>query len=533
MRKANNGTRALLLLMTIVPAVHSSSAVGSYRIGEYRHQEIKPFQSLPQGGTLNLTFRSKIDGSVQPLLVRVPKGYTPEKSWPLLVTLHGFGDGPILTPEIETMVQIGPYGRGSVWYEGIGERDVFECIEIAEKLFSIDSDRVYLCGFSMGGTGTFNLGFKHPDVWAACVPVCGRCDSLDLVSSARHVPFWINTGNRDIVIPPKYSRAAYDKAMQLGFSQWKYTEHKTMGHDFSINWKEVEEWLLTKKRTTNPTGISFRTKDIRFNRAYWLEITEIEWYGKIARIDADIEGQNIYVKSENVSNYTLKLNDALINTAQQVQIIENDVMILDGFLGGDGCFVKASGNNHVVSKRPGLSGPLWDIYSSFCLLVYGTNSKDKSLIKVSRKCAESFSNPVWMSRMNFKIVPDKDVSNKDVTENNVVLFGNPETNEVLARMLDKLPIQANANNVSARNVKYSGDNVGFVLIYPNPLNQEKYIAVFSGNTANAINCFDKIWPRFTSVPKDVDFGIFEITSGEDSVKWHLKGIFGTNWDWQR
>lgn len=532
MQKANTVTRALLFLMTIVMAAHASSAVGSYRIGEDGHHEIKPFKSLPHGGTLNMTFRSKIDGSIQPLLVRVPKNYTPAKSWPLLVTLHGFGDGPILAPGIEKIVQIGPYGRGSVWFEGIGERDVFECIEIAKRLFSIDSDRVYLCGFSMGGTATFNLGFKHPEVWAACVPVCGRCDSLDLVSNGRHLPFWVNTGGRDIMIPPKHSKAAYDKARRLGFSQWKYMEHKTMGHDFSINWKEVEEWLLTKKRTTNLKRISFRTKDIRFNCAYWLEITEIERYGKIAQMDVDIEGQNLSVKSENVSNYTLKLNDALINTAQRVKIIENDVLIHDDFLDGDGCFVKASENNHVVSKRPGLSGPLWDIYSDLCLLVYGTNSKDKSLVRASRRCAESFSSPTWMSKVKFKMVPDKEVSKKDIAENNVVLFGNPETNEVMAGMLDTLPIKVNGSDMLVRDTKCSGDNVGFVLIYPNPMNRAKYVAIFSGFTADTINCFDRIWPRFKSVPKDVDFGVFEIHPGEDSVRWRLKGIFGTDWNWQ-
>lgn len=533
MRKINNNISVLFLLIVIVTFAHCSLAVNPYKNNEGRHPDIKPIQNFPNGGTLNLTFKSKIDGSIQPLLVKIPKGYTPEKSWPLLVTLHGLGDGPILAPGMETMVQIGPYGRGSVWYSGIGERDVFECIEMAKKLFSIDEDRLYLCGFSMGGMGTFDLGFKYPDVWAACVPVCGRCISLDLVENARYLPFWINTGNKDIMIPPKYSKAAYDRAKQLGFSEWKYTEYENMGHDFSINWKEVEEWLLTKKRTTNPKRVSFHTKDIRFNSAYWLEITKINRYGKVARMDAEIDGQKIDIKTENVSNYILRLNDTLINAAQRVQIIENDVKIFDSFLDKDGCFVKTNRNKDAIFKRPGLSGPLWDIYSSFCLLVYGTKSKDKSLIKASRKCAESFSNPAWMSRVNFKIVPDKDVSNKDVTGNNVVLFGNPEMNEVMARMSDKLPIQANANSVSARNMKYSGDNVGFVLIYPNPLNQDKYIAIFSGNTANAINCFDKIWPRFTSVPKDIDFGVFEVNSREGSVTWHLKGIFGTNWDWQR
>jgi len=532
MQKINNNTSVLFLLMVIVTFVHSSLAVDPYKNNEGRHPDIKPIQNFPNGGTLNLTFKSKIDGSIQPLLVKIPKGYTPEKPWPLLVTLHGLGDGPILAPGVEAMVQIGPYGRGSVWYTGIGERDVFECIEMAKKLFSIDEDRLYLCGFSMGGMGTFDLGFRHPDVWAACVPVCGRCNSLDFVENARYLPFWVNTGSKDIVIPPKYSKAAYDRARQLGFSEWKYTEYENMGHGFSINWKGIEEWLLTKKRTVNPKRVSFHTKDIRYNHAYWLEVTEIKRYGKVARMNTEIDVQKINIKTENVSNYTLRLNENLINVTQRIQILENDIKIFDGFLKKDGCFVKTNKNKNVIFKRPGLSGPLWDIYSSFCLLVYGTNSKDKSLIKASKKCAESFSNPAWMSKVNYKIVPDKEVTEEDVAENNLVLFGNQETNRLLARMLNKLPIRMDGNSVLVRNIKYSGNNVGFVLIYPNPLNQEKYVAVFSGNTATAIDCFDKIWPQFISVPKDVDFGVFKLDSSKDSVSWCLKGIFGTNWDLQ-
>ncbi len=78
------------------------------------------------------------------------------------------------------MLQIGPYGRGDQWYTGIGEKDVFECLEMAKKVFSVDEDRISLCGFSMGGVGTFKLGLRYPDIWAACVPVCGRCDELPL-----------------------------------------------------------------------------------------------------------------------------------------------------------------------------------------------------------------------------------------------------------------------------------------------------------------------------------------------------------------
>jgi hypothetical protein len=259
----NKGYIGILFISTIVAGfVDYADAFGTVANNDTNQSIIRRITDLPKGGTLNLTFKSRIDGSIQPLLIKVPKNYTPEKSWPLLVTLHGLGDGPILATEVESIVQIGPYGRGSVWYSGIGEQDVFECIEIARKIFPIDADRIYLCGFSMGGFGVFDLGLRHPDFWAACVPVCGRCQNMELIENGRNLPFWVNTGKLDMVLPPKDSKEAYDRARQLGFAEWRYTEYEDMGHGFSINWQEVENWLLTKKKDANPKRILYCTKKL-------------------------------------------------------------------------------------------------------------------------------------------------------------------------------------------------------------------------------------------------------------------------------
>ena len=305
-----------------------------------KQTKVEHIPSFPKGKALHLTFKSNIDGSFQPMLVKTPVDYTPDKTWPLLVALHGLGSGPILAPDIESMIQIGPFGRGDSWYEGIGEQDVLESIEHAKRLFKIDPDRIYLCGFSMGAVGTFRLGFRYPDMWAACAPVCGRFENLDFVENARHLPFWIHSGANDEVIEPEYSGKIYEKAQQLGFSEWKYTKHKGMGHSFRIDWPVVEKWLLTKKSKTNPKQVSFCTKDIKANRAYWAEIKEIEKSGKPAKIQVAIEGQHIKVITSNVHNYTLNLNNILIDCKEKVQIIENGICVFDDVLDESGRFEK-------------------------------------------------------------------------------------------------------------------------------------------------------------------------------------------------
>lgn len=297
---------------------------------------IQQIDALADAKLFNLTFKSKIDNTFQPMLVKIPEGYKRTESWPLLVVLHGLGDGPIIVPSINSMVQIGPFGRGDMWYQDIGEQDVFECIELAKKIFNIDSDRIYLSGFSMGGAGTFKLGLKHPDTWAACVPVCGRMNNLDMVSNGSNLPFWINTGSEDMVVPAKYSQRAYETAIELGFKHWKYTEYEQMGHSFWIDWRRIEKWLLTKKRNNSPSTVSF-TSD-KPDRAYWAQINKKNKYPEQARIDVEINSQTINIKISKVTEYTLYLNDAPVNLSCELTIIENNKQIFQGHLSCDGTF---------------------------------------------------------------------------------------------------------------------------------------------------------------------------------------------------
>jgi predicted esterase len=488
------------------------------------------FQKWPGDCVIGVSFRSRIDNSIQPLLVKIPKGYTPQKQWPLLVTLHGLGDGPILAKEIESMVQIGPYGRGSVWYSGIGEKDIFESIEAAKKMFNIDKERIYLCGFSMGAVGTFDLGLKHPDKWTACVPICGRCSDLRLILNGLHLPFWIHTGALDDILLPSYSRKAYDIAQKSDLKEWKLTEHKNMGHSFAINFKSVEQWLLTKRKTINPKRIQYCTEVP--NRAYWLEVSEISRFGQIARIEAVIERQTISIKSENTANYKLHLNKNLIDLSKPICIFENEEDIFNGFLNSDGLFEKETIKEDAIIKKQGFTGPLWDVYSTSSVLVYGSKSDKKSLIEAAKHCAHNFTNPAWLEHVSFEIIPDIAVTNQHISNYNLVLFGNTETNTILHEIADKLPIELKDECIWVNGREFTGEDIGFVLICPNPLNAHKYVAVFAGVSEKAIDCFGKIWPCFDSVPKEIDYGVFEIKRNVHDVKWLVRGVFGSNWDFQ-
>ena len=63
--------------------------------------------------------------------------------------------------------------------------------------------------------------------------------------------------------------------------------------------------------------------------------------------------------------------------------------IFDGIVPPMAALLKLSATLTVFLKRPGLTGPLWDIYSGPCVLVYGTNTSDKEITAAARHCAQS------------------------------------------------------------------------------------------------------------------------------------------------
>ena len=124
--------------------------------------------------------------------VYVPVDYTPTKIWPLIVSLHGNGrqgsDGMLQTGTDFAIrirenrmpfpaIVVFPQGKkGTRWlYPEMEELVIAEMNrEIAE--FRADTTRIYLQGYSMGGTGSYRIAFRSPGIFAAIVVVAGRVE---------------------------------------------------------------------------------------------------------------------------------------------------------------------------------------------------------------------------------------------------------------------------------------------------------------------------------------------------------------------
>ncbi|MCR9201855.1 MAG: alpha/beta hydrolase-fold protein [Planctomycetaceae bacterium] len=95
--------------------------------------------------------------------------------------------------------------------------------------YPIDPDRVYLTGLSMGGYGSWDLGCRHPELFAAVAPICGGADN-DAVAALKNMPVWVAHGSADRVVPTERSRLAVAALKQAGGNP-VYVELPGVGHN--------------------------------------------------------------------------------------------------------------------------------------------------------------------------------------------------------------------------------------------------------------------------------------------------------------
>ncbi len=123
--------------------------------------------------------------------------------------------------------------------------------ELKNKL-PVDTNRVYITGLSMGGFGTFDLIGRHPNMFAAAVPVCGGGDSSK-VNAIKHIPTWIFHGAEDPGVKPALSLTMVEALMKAG-AHPGYTQYPEVGH---FSWiaaysdPMMMEWLFRQRRDSN------------------------------------------------------------------------------------------------------------------------------------------------------------------------------------------------------------------------------------------------------------------------------------------
>lgn len=193
-------------------------------------------------------------GETIPYALFVPDSYEASRPAPLVVSLHGLGrshdwlmgyHGLLDEAEANGFIVVTPLGyirRG--WYGSrptedeqdsrYSEQDVMEVIALVRDEFSVDPQRIYLWGHSMGGAGTYHIAARNPDLFAGlgvAAPAPRDSDSTDLLERIRHIPIIVLHGDQDATVPVALTRRWVDRMRALGM-QHIYIE--VAGGDHSL-----------------------------------------------------------------------------------------------------------------------------------------------------------------------------------------------------------------------------------------------------------------------------------------------------------
>jgi len=474
----------------------------------------------PRGALTELAYITRNDETVQPFYVHLPESYDPGRPWPLIVFLHGYVpsitmvDPWLLSEEVCDIAEANgcllvlPYARRNTDFQGVGEVDVFRVIEEMQRLFSVDPARIHLSGVSMGGMGTWTIGLRNPGFFASLAPISGQTDMFrwwgwdrermtpfkcflvewdnaeEMAPNARGQRVFLQHGEMDHLIPVNESRAMVALLGSLGLPI-EYYEYAGASH--YIYWEtECYErawgWCRELALERSPREVSFRCFSLNYNRAFWLTIDRLERWGTPANVTARIsdDGAGLSIESDNVAALTIDLDDCPL---QPVRVSVN----------GEECTLQpeAGSLRIVVSpppaaaewpplKRRGLCGPAEDVFSSRFVVVQGTAGDDAQDMTIAAQVGEWAEEWDDFADGEPIVRTDAELTDADIAGANLVLFGTPETNAIVARIADRLPVEIGDHRYEVLGRTCEGDDLGLVLCYPNPLAPDHYVLIYAG-----------------------------------------------------
>lgn len=544
-----------------------------------------------QSGRTLRGHRSLIDQSAQPYGVVVPEGYDGSRPVRLDVVLHGsinstWGSASLRfanwfekygmgwrDPEAD-YIEVYPMGRITNGYRFAGHEDIYESIEAVCRDYNIDRNRILLRGFSMGASGTWHVGLKRPDYFAALGPYMGYVDTryfaegggnarlirmgelpdyqervlptMDAISYAANagsVPVIAAMGGAD---PGIRNHEFMAKVLAKENLQMINLVAPEVGHRVDKTAHRAQVELMAREaahsRSTDPQRVHFVTRSLRYARSHWVELLGLYQHDSRAEIVAEANGPDRVNVSllRNITRFALD-PDQLKGTRPVVSIYGQEVALdrtkldpVHGWvMGRQGSQWQqvaptespASGPGR---KRPGLQGPIDDAFTRSFLCVRGTGKAwHPEVVRHAERKLNQFAyewNRYWAGELPIK--DDRDVTAEDIRTKNLILFGDPGNNSLIAKVMPGLPATWDRQTLSLAGEQYAAAGHVPMLIYPSPLEgaESRYVVLNSGHTFGeaALSAVAYlIYPRL---------GDWSVWSLDDSRPLQA-GHFDEKWQW--
>lgn len=517
-------------------------------------------------------YRSKLDGSVQPYGLVVPEtvtratGETPTMVWLLgrgekrteLAFLAEREAGPSQLVPKNTLILV-PYGRFCNATKFAGETDVFEALAAVRAQYRVDANRIAVAGFSMGGGSAWHLAAHHPGLWAVASPGAGfaetpiftkasapgkeqrpaweqrlwrQYEATGIARNLFNLPTLAYTGELD---GQKEASDLMEKAMAAeGLKLERFIGPQT-AHKYHPETKETLtkglEAALAKGREAQPREIRFSTYTLRYPESAWVRIEGMGEHWERADLRVQLGEKNtLTVETKNVTAFSLR------QANPSAVIIDGQRLTTFFARGGQHYFARKDGAwrstapDTTVRKRPGLTGPVDDAFVEPFVFVRPTGKPLSPELGTWVESELTAARTLWRDvfRGDAPIKSDRELSDADIADRNLILWGDPSSNALLAKLAAQLPIEWSASGLTVRGKTYPVAQHAPILVFPNPLNPKRYIVINSGITFRA----DGYGNNALQTPKLPDWSVVDLRTPA-GPRWPGKivdaGFFDEQW----
>jgi hypothetical protein len=276
--------------------------------------------------------------------------------------------------------------------------------------------------------------------------------------------------------------------------------------------------------------LRFVTYTLKYNHAAWLTVEAVDEHYRRATVEATIKDDVVNVAAQNVRVLAIDPR-----AASSVRFGEDVFPLARN--GGDKAFFIRQGTawkpqearafleNAERGKRHELQGPIDDAFTGPFLCVRGTGTPwNPEVAAWADARLEQFA-ALWAKRLRgeLPVKRDTEVTDQDIARHHIVLFGDPGSIRLRARVLGELPLGWTRAEVGLAGTFPAAGHVP-VCIAPNPLNPRRYVVVNSGHTfdeAAFAGSNSLLYPRLG------DYAVLQIGAGKDKVK--VSGYFDERW----